>query len=69
MQRNRTCPICGAQIEEDPPAAGGRCGRPPAGECLVILGPPLVEHRSRDYFGRPVGVVGIDDLGIPAVDD
>ena len=59
MQRNRTCPICGAQVEEDPPPAADSCERPRVEECAVIFGPPLVEHRSRDYLGRPVGIVCI----------
>ncbi len=62
MQRTRTCPSCGAHIADDPGLVD-KCER------LVILGPPLVEHQSRDYFGRPVGVVGVDDAGILIVDD
>ena len=69
MQHNRTCPNCGAQIEEGQQSVSGQDDRPQVEHCAVILGPPLVEHRSRDYLGRPVGIVGVGDVGIPMSDD
>ncbi len=67
MQCNRICPNCGADMADDSTPAPDIGRMPHVEERGVRLGPPLVEHQG-NYLGRPFGLVGIDDVGIPMID-
>ncbi len=67
MQCKRTCHNRGADMADDstPVPDVVEAG---VKEYVVRLGPPVVDHQSRDYLGRPFGVAGVDEVGIRMVD-